>query len=113
MPHYSKFMQKIIKYFATTVIVLFILSIFGWTVKHMTKGDKEYTAAISEPIKLLIDFPDLFKASVKEVKTLPETFVKTTEGFNSINNLEIDVNAYQQCFRNWERSTLVSINQNG
>jgi len=23
--------------------------------------------------------------------------------------LEIDVNAYQQCFRNWERSTLVSI----
>ena len=86
-------MQKIIKYFATTVIVLFILSIFGWTVKHMTKGDKEYTAAISEPIKLLIDFPDLFKASVKEVKTLPETFVKTPEGFNSINNLEIDVNA--------------------
>ena len=86
-------MQKIIKYFATTVIVLFILSIFGWTVKHMTKGDKEYAAAISEPIKLLIDFPDLFKASVKEVKTLPETFVKTPEGFNSINNLEIDVNA--------------------
>ena len=86
-------MQKIIKYFATTVIVLFILSIFGWTVMHITKGDKQYNAVISEPIKLLITFPDLFKATVKEVKTLPETFVKTPAGFKEINNLEIDVNA--------------------
>lgn len=86
-------MQNVIKYFASAVIVLFVLSIFGWTVKHITKGDKQYSSIISEPIKALIDFPDLFKATVKEVKTLPETFVKTPENFNTINNLEIDVKA--------------------
>jgi hypothetical protein len=86
-------MQKVIKYFATTVIVLFFLSIFGWTVKHIAKGDKQYSSIISEPIKALIDFPDLFKASVKEVKTLPATFIKTPENLNAFNNLESNVNA--------------------
>mgnify|MGYP001572723380 CR=1 FL=1 len=86
-------MQKAIKYFATTVIVLFFLSIFGWTVKHMTVGDKQYSSFITEPVKALIDFPDMFKETVKEVKKLPDTFVKTPEGFNTINNLEIDVKA--------------------
>ncbi len=84
-------MQKAIKYFATTVIVLFFLSIFGWAVKHMTIGDKQYSSFITEPVKALIDFPDMFKETVKEVKKLPDTFVKTPEGFNTINNLEIDV----------------------
>lgn len=86
-------MQKVIKYFATTVIILFILSIFGWTVKHITKGDKQYSSFIAEPIKALIDFPDMFKQLVKEVKKLPDTFVKTPHDLNAFNNLETDVNA--------------------
>jgi len=59
----------------------------------MTKGDKQFSAVVTKPIKTLIDFPDLFKESVKEVKTLPETFVKTPENFTPVNLLEKDLKA--------------------
>jgi hypothetical protein len=86
-------MQKVIKSFSIIVIVLFTLSIFGWTVKHIVKGDKKFGKAITAPIKALIDFPDLFQASVEEVKTLPKTFVKTPENLNPFNDLDKDVKA--------------------
>ncbi|NND76726.1 MAG: hypothetical protein HKN39_00905 [Flavobacteriales bacterium] len=83
-------MKKAISYFSKLVIVLTILSVFGWAVKHITLGDKKF-GFLENPIKQLSDFPDLFKQSAKEVAEPPKTFVKTPEDFNSINRLSKDV----------------------
>lgn len=83
-------MQKIIKIFSITVIVLFTLSIYGWMTYHITKGDKQF-GKISEPIKWLSQFPDLFQQSVEEVKTVPKTYVKTPNDFKPLNNLDFDL----------------------
>lgn len=83
-------MPKILKTFSIIVIFLFILSIFGWMVFHISKGDKQF-GFLTEPIKFMYTFPDLFTQSVVEVKTLPKTFISTPKGFKSINNLDSDL----------------------
>lgn len=80
-------MNKALKIFSYIVIFLFILSIFGWMVFHISKGDRKY-GFLTEPIKFMYTFPDLFNRSVEEVKTLPKTFVKTPDNFKSINKLD-------------------------
>lgn len=81
---------KILKSFSILIIVLFSLSVYGWMVKHIEKGDKKF-GLLTKPVKSLYAFPELFKKSVEEVKTLPKTFVKTPENFEAINRLENDV----------------------
>ncbi|MEA3462402.1 MAG: hypothetical protein U9R49_11015 [Bacteroidota bacterium] len=71
------------------VIFLFILSIFGWMVSHIVKGDKKF-GFLTEPVKFMYTFPDLFSQSIEEVKNLPKTFVPTPEDFESHNHLEDD-----------------------
>lgn len=85
-------MKKIIQSFSYLVIILFVLSIFGWMAVHVNKGDKNF-GFLSKPIEYLISFPDLFNQSVEEAKTfaLPKTFVKTPESFESINRLSADL----------------------
>ena len=83
-------MKKVLTTFSLLVIALFILSLYGWMVSHITKGDKQF-GFITEPVKQLYSFPDLFTRSVKEVKSLPQTFVKTPENFEPVNNLESDL----------------------
>lgn len=56
---------------------------------HISKGDKKF-GFLTEPIKFMYSFPDLFTQSVEEVKTLPKTFVPTPKDFKSINNLDSD-----------------------
>lgn len=85
-------MKKLISGFAVLVIVLFCLSAFGWLVKHVTIGDKNFGPTVNKSVSSFVSFLDLFKKSVKEVQTLPPTFVKTPEGFRPINKLENDVN---------------------
>ena len=87
-------MKKVLVGFSTAVIVIFLLSVYGWAVKHITIGDKEM-GFVSEPIKALINFPDLFEESVEEVKTItiPKTFVKTPENFQPTNKLTKEVRA--------------------
>ncbi|MCF8231710.1 MAG: arylsulfotransferase family protein [Bacteroidales bacterium] len=82
-------MKKVLKTFSIVIIVLFILSIFGWMVSNISKGEKKY-GFLTEPIKYIYTFPDLFSQSVEEVKTLPKTFVKTPGNFQSVNKLEAD-----------------------
>lgn len=82
-------MNKVLKTFSFIVIFLFILSIFGWMVFHISKGDKKF-GFLTEPIKFMYSFPDLFTQSVEEVKTLPKTFVPTPKDFKSINKLDSD-----------------------
>lgn len=66
------------------------MSMFGWMVKHIENGDKKF-GFIANPIKLMVDFPDMFKQSVKEVQTLPQTFIKTPANFKAINKLDTNL----------------------
>lgn len=82
-------MKRILKTFALIVIVLFILSIFGWMASHITAGDKKF-GFLTAPVKFMYSFPDLFTQSIEEVKSLPKTFVPTPEDFTSVNKLDSD-----------------------
>ncbi|MGB1480035.1 MAG: arylsulfotransferase family protein [Flavobacteriales bacterium] len=75
---------------AQTVLVLAALSAFGWVVKHRTKGDLDLGWG-NVVVDQLAGFPDLFKKSVKEAQTLPQTYVPTPDGFDRINRLTEDV----------------------
>ena len=81
--------MKVLKTFSLIVIFLFTLSIFGWIAVHISTGDKKF-GFLTEPVKFMYSFPDLFSQSIEEVKTLPKTFVPTPEDFKSINNLDSD-----------------------
>lgn len=83
-------MQKFLKIFSVTVIVLFGLSLFGWMVFHISKGDKSF-GFLEKPVTFLYTFPDLFSQSVEEVKSLPESFVATPEDFEAVNRLKSDL----------------------
>lgn len=83
-------MKKIIASISYIIIAVFILAVFGWVVKHNTLGDKDF-GMLKKPLDKLVSFPDLLKQSVKEVKKLPETFIKTPPDFESVNKLEKDL----------------------
>ena len=83
-------MKKVLKTFSIVVISLFTLSIFGWMVSHITEGDKNY-GFLTEPVKYIVAFPDLFSQSVEEVKRPPKTFIVTPKDFKPINKLNSDV----------------------
>lgn len=80
-------LTKILKSFSVIVIILFSLSIYGWMVKHIEKGDKNFSF-ITSPIRLISNFPDLIEKSIIEIKTLPKTFIKTPIDFSPINKLD-------------------------
>ena len=83
-------MKRILELFSMTVIVLFFLSIYGWAVNQVANNNKKF-GILNKPIEFLYTFPDLFKKSVKEVRALPRTFIKTYEHFQPINSLEKDL----------------------
>ena len=72
------------------LVLLSVLSVFGWMSKHRAKKDKDFGVA-NGFVEALSGFPDLFKQSVEEVKTLPQTFVPTPEDFEPINLLQDDL----------------------
>ncbi len=83
-------MKQALKVFSFTIISLFILSLFGWMVSHIVKGDKSF-GFLKGPIKFMYTFPDMFSQSVEEVKTLPKTYIPTKKNFDPINKLKEDV----------------------
>lgn len=84
-------MQRVIFFFARAVIVLFLLSAFGWMVKHAVKGDLGWGKDVNKGLVTFVSFFDLFKETVEEVKELPKTFVPTPADFEPINKLQSDV----------------------
>lgn len=82
--------KKILNVFSLIVVFLFILAVYGWMVNQIGKGSKKF-GVLTEPIKFMYSFPDLFKTSVKEVNALPKTFIPTPKGFQTINKLNKDV----------------------
>ncbi len=83
-------MNRLALFLAQSVLVLAGLSVFGWAVKHRTKGDRDF-GMVNKPLEMLSGFPDLFKQSVKEAQTLPQTFIQTPEDWASVNRLDHDV----------------------
>ena len=72
------------------LVLLSVLSVFGWMSKHRAKKDRDFGVA-NGFVETLSGFPDLFKQSVEEVKTLPQTFVPTPEDFEPTNLLQDDL----------------------
>ena len=70
--------------------LLAVLSVFGWMSKHRAKGDRDFGWA-NGFVEALSGFPDVFKKSVQEVQTLPQTYVPTPSDFAPLNLLEEDV----------------------
>ncbi len=83
-------MKKILTIFSKIVISLFVLSLFGWMVNQVSSKNKKF-GFLTEPVKFMYTFPDLFSQSVEEVKTLPKTFVPTPKKFQPINKLKKDL----------------------
>ena len=83
-------MKTALKIFSATVIFLFILSLFGWMVDQISNKNKKF-GFLTQPVKFMYTFPDLFKQSVEEVNTLPRTFIRTYERFKPVNKLEKDL----------------------
>jgi len=83
-------MKNALKTFSLIVIFLFILSLFGWMVNQISNNNKKF-GFLTEPIKYMYSFPDFFKQSVEEVKTLPRTFMPTPADFKPINKLDFDL----------------------
>lgn len=72
------------------LFLLALLSVFGWMSKHRAKKDRDF-GALNGMVETLSGFPDLFKQSVEEVQTLPQTFIPTPEDFTPLNRLTEDV----------------------
>ena len=79
---------------AQFIVGVAFLSVFGWAVKHRTRGDLDLGWA-NGIVDQLAGFPDHFVEAVEHVGNgqigLPGTFVPTPDGFESINQLEKDV----------------------
>lgn len=88
--HHLRTVNRLPLLMAQLVVILALLSAYGWAVKHRTKGDLNLGWA-NPIVDQLSGFPDLFKKSVKEAQTLPQTFVPTPSDFAPVNRLEQDV----------------------
>ena len=83
-------MKKFLAIFSITVISFFILSIFGYAVYQISHKGKKI-GFLTEVVKFMYTFPEMFEESVEEVKSLPKTFIKTNKHFEPVNKLEEDV----------------------
>ena len=84
-------MTRWIQRIATGVIVLFLLSVYGWTVKEAAQGQLSWGPKVKKGLLTFVGFLDLFGKSVEEVKQLPKTFVATPSDFEPVNRLQRDV----------------------
>lgn len=83
-------MKSVLQGFSVLVLSLFVLAVFGWMSIEVSKGNRNF-GFLNEPIEWMTSFPNLFKQSVKEVKSLPATFMKTAEEFESVNKLDTSI----------------------
>jgi len=84
-------MKKLISTLSVVVILLFLLSLFGWMSVHIHKKDKDF-GFLNEPIKFMYSFLDQFKKSVEEVEKVSPTFMTIWSKVEPINKLDFDLN---------------------
>ena len=101
--------KKILNIFSFIVVFLFILAVYGWMVNQIGKGSKKF-GVLTEPIKFMYSFPDLFEESVEEAKSLPPTFLKTPSNFKPINQLKKDLIVLATCTKTADERSIVLMN---
>lgn len=84
-------MRKIPVYLATTIVVLTLLSLFGWGVKRVVRGTAGLPSGVQKIALEFVSWPDLLQKAKKEITEVPKTFVKTPDHFNPVNTLERNV----------------------
>lgn len=84
-------MKSVLKFVAWTVIVLASLSIFGWNVKRVIRGNSNLPKSIKKNITALVEFPDVLFQITNEFRKQYPTFRKTPGDFEPINKLTDDV----------------------
>lgn len=102
-------MKKFFTVFSSVIIILFILALYGWMVNQIVTGKKNF-GFLTEPIKFMYSFPDLFEGSVKEVKSLPPTFLKTPPKFRPINRLKKDLTVLVTYTDKADKRSIVKMN---
>jgi hypothetical protein len=83
-------MKSVLQGFSVLVLSLFFLAIFGWMSVEIDKGNRNF-GFLNEPIEWMTSFPNLFKQTVKEVQSLPATFIETAKDFEVINKLDSSI----------------------
>lgn len=82
--------SKLLNGITSVIIVLALLSFFGWSVrKHGVPGKAQ--GVWGKFLVTLTSFPDLVTQAAEEVEKLPGTFVPTHSAFKPINRLDYDV----------------------
>lgn len=102
-------MKKAFSYLSTIIIVLTVLSLFGWMVNQISTGKQKF-GVLTKPIKSLYSFPNLFQETVKEVKKLPPTFLETPSGFKTLNQLKKDLVVLVTYTKSDDKRTILLIN---
>lgn len=83
-------MKSVLKVFSVLMIILAVLSVYGWMVNQIGTKNKDF-GFLTKPIKFMYSYPDLFEQSVEEVNALPQTFIPTPADFQGINELDEDL----------------------
>ena len=83
--------SKLLNGITSVIIVLALLSFYGWSVRHHGIPGKAH-GLWGKFLVTLTSFPDLVTQAAEEVEKLPGTFVPTHPAFASVNRLDYDIN---------------------
>jgi hypothetical protein len=82
-------MKKIIRFFAYTCVVFFLLSLYGALVKHVSKGGD--AGPLTKPVVFATEFPNLLMRVFEEKVEQRRSFKPLQKDFVPINKLEEDL----------------------
>ena len=101
-------LRKIPLYLANVVVLLTLLSLFGWLVRETTKGKQWIPHQVSRSITFFTTLPDRLMVAKAAVERLPLVFVPSPENFEPINELEEDVKVLTSYANaNWKRTIAI------
>jgi len=103
-------MRKIPVYLATTIVVLTLLSLFGWGVKRVVKGTAGLPSGVQKMALEFVSWPDLLQKAKTEITEVPKTFVKTPDNFNPVNTLDRNVKLLTSYHNENDGRTIALIN---
>ena len=83
--------SKLLNGITSVIIVLALLSFYGWSVRHHGIPGKAH-GLWGKFLVTITSFPDLVTQAAEEVEKLPGTFVPTHPAFASVNRLDYDIN---------------------
>lgn len=82
-------MERYIKIFSKSIILLFSLSLFASIIQHVSIGGDRY-GFLTKPIQIFASFPGYIKEALFSINEVPKTFLKTPLDFKPINKLKED-----------------------